>query len=162
MLRESTVEYLTQLTYRADAKRRVCLLPVTGIYWEDEIPDFMRLTKLAKEAQYEVLRLFAIRHRIWNLESLSEDDKSFWDDAQLQAPQYALFRRLELSATDRKLQNRIVRETDQAFREIEADADEVHITERYPGVQQFSLTFDLTKRDFTQKKSWWSRLFSKH
>jgi hypothetical protein len=80
----------------------------------------------------------------------------------LQVPQYALCRKLELSTTDRELQNRIVRETDQAFHEIAADADEVHITERQPGVQQFSLTFDLTKRDFTQKKSWWSSLFSKH
>jgi len=136
---------LAALPFRADAKRRVCILPLGSIYWEDEMPDLAQLMKLPENDRNAVLRLFSLRFKIWDRQHLSDDEQRFWDEVQKQAPGWAFFRRLELSAEDQR-----AREEAEAGvqRELEAffgDADEVTISEQ-DGVQSFSATFDLTKK----------------
>lgn len=48
MLNQTAITYLAALTYREDAKRRVCWIPVSGIYWDDEIPDFRNSGRFPK------------------------------------------------------------------------------------------------------------------
>ncbi len=91
---KSVAAYLSALVYRADAERRVCILPLGSIYWADEIPDFMGLMKLTEEERNQIFRLFAIRFKLWDGETLGEDDERFWNAARLYAPNCPLFRRL--------------------------------------------------------------------
>lgn len=49
------------LTYRAESKRLVSLMPLSGIYWDDEIPDLRALFSLGEDDKMQYLRLFAIR-----------------------------------------------------------------------------------------------------
>jgi len=48
MLSEITTAYLSTLTYRVDAAQKVCWLPLSGIYWEDELPRDPRFDKNAE------------------------------------------------------------------------------------------------------------------
>jgi hypothetical protein len=46
MLTESTIAMLSALTYRAGAAKRVCVLPLGGIYWDDELPELRELSEI--------------------------------------------------------------------------------------------------------------------
>jgi hypothetical protein len=63
MLTENTISTLSTLTYRADAKRQVCVLPLAGIYWDDELPDIRELTKISEDDRVQIFRLFGLRCR---------------------------------------------------------------------------------------------------
>jgi hypothetical protein len=165
MLSQTTIGYLSTLTYRHNAKRGVCWLPLSGIYWEDEMPDISHLWKMPKDDQHQVLRLFGIRARIWKGETLPDAEQRFWNAAQSLVPDWAFFQRQEVSVTDLRAQEEAERETTEGVESWFADADEVEVTEKN-GVQSFSLTFDLTKeqrdlvkRDLIKKESWWKRIF---
>jgi len=145
MLSEAAIDFLAPLTFRATAERRSCLLPLSGIYWEDEIPDFKALLKLPEQDRSLVLRLFSIRFSIWDGEELPEADQLYWDQARLQVPNYALFQRLDLSLEDRRAQDAVLREAIECFDAFFAGADEVKITEDEHGMKSFSATIDLTK-----------------
>jgi len=82
MLNEASATHLAGLAYRPEAKRCVCLLPLSGIFWEDEIPDFRMLLKMAEDDRDQIYRLFAIRFSIWDGDKLSHDDQRFWDVAR--------------------------------------------------------------------------------
>jgi hypothetical protein len=113
MLCETTVAHLSAFTYRADAKRRFSWLPLGGIYWEDEVPD------------------------------------------------WAFFQRAKVSPADQVAQDQAERTSEEEFKAFFAEADRLTVMEKYPGVQAFSATFDLTKPINTNRKSWWKRIFSK-
>ncbi|MEI9813578.1 MAG: hypothetical protein WDO18_13440 [Acidobacteriota bacterium] len=115
-----------------------------SIYWDDEMPDLAQLITLPELDRNAVLRLFSIRFKVWDREHLSDDEQSFWDEVRRQAPNWAFFGRLELSANDQRARAEteagVQRELDAFF----ADADQVTITEK-DGIQSFSATFDLNK-----------------
>jgi len=161
MLCETTAAHLSALTYRADAKRGFCLLPLGGIYWDDEVPDFLQLLRFPEEDRNQIYRLFGIRYRIWKGDGLSEDDQLFWDAACSQVPDWALFQRVKVSPADQLAQDRAERIAKEEFEAFLAEADQVTVSEKYPGVESFSATFDLTKPVTTNRKSWWKRIFTK-
>jgi len=163
MLSETAVSYLSALSYRANAERRVCVLPLSGIYWEDEIPDILQLARLSEDDQNQVWRLFGLRARIWRGESLSPDDQLFWDKALSRVPGCPLFYRLQISAEDRKFNDEVEGSTAKELEELFNHAEQVSLSEAQPGVQRFSATFDLTggRPTAQRKKSWWSRLLGK-
>ena len=76
---ETTLGFLSTLTYRADAKRQVCWLPLGGIYWEDEMPDIRHLMNIPEDDRNQIFRLFAIRLRLWKGEPLPDGERRFWD-----------------------------------------------------------------------------------
>jgi len=160
MLSQTAVEYLSALTYREDAQRLNCTLPVAGIYWDDEIPDFRALFELSESDRNLVFRLFGIRMKIWDRAKLNESDQALWDAALIQVPSFALFRRLELSTEDRAAQDAVFRETAEGLESWFSHADEVEISGSEIGTS-FSLTYDLRKGEgkSAEKPQSWRRWF---
>lgn len=146
ILSETALAYLSALTYRPAAERRTCVLPISGIYWEDEIPDLHQLMKLPEGALVQILRLFHIRYRIWQGTPLVEDEQHIWNSAKSLWPDCPLFQRVELSRDDQLAQDAALRYAAEITDALFADADQVRVVEKCPGVQEISATFDLTKR----------------
>lgn len=160
MLTKTTISTLSAFTYRENAKRQVCALPLAGIYWGDELPEIRELVKIPEDDRDQIFRLLGIRSRIWKAESLSDEDRQFWNDMQALIPTWAVFERQEISPEDQKAQDDADRATTEALQEWFADADEVSVTEK-GGIQSFSLKFDLTKAEHAvpRRQSWWDRIF---
>ena len=159
MLSDAAIAYLSPLKYRVNAERRSCLLPLDGIYWADEIPDFNALLKIPEHDRTLIYRLFSIRFRIWDCETLSAADQQFWDTVRSKVPDYPLFQRLRLTADDRRAQDGVERNAINCFEALCVDADEVEVTENSHGMKSFSITFDLTKGETSVqgKRPWWKR-----
>ena len=161
MFRETTAAQLSAFPFRADAKRCFCLLPLGGIYWEDEIPEWLQLLKFPEEDRNQIYRLFGIRYRIWKAEVLPDHDQRFWDAACAQVPDWAFFQRVRVTVDDQLAQDQAERTSEEGFKALFAEADQLTVSEEYPGVQAFSATFDLTKRGTAEAKPWWARMFRK-
>lgn len=144
MLSPNTLAYLSTLTYRTDAKRQVCILPLGSIYWDDEMPPIRELVRVPEADREQVLRVFALRITIWNGETLSDEDQRFWDSVRSAAPNWAIFQRLELSPGDQREREEAEQACAKEFKEFLADADEVTVSEGKSGLQSFSATFRLT------------------
>ena len=151
MLTETTRGFLSTLTYRADATRQVCWLPLGGIYWEDEIPDIHYLNEIPEKDRKQIFRLFTIRVRLWKGEVLSDREQQLWDAAYSQVPQWAFFQNNRISADDQRAQEDAEQGGADALEALLADADEVTISED-DGVQTISATFDLTKPQIPPQK----------
>jgi hypothetical protein len=102
MLSDALISLLNGLHFRADAKRMVSIIPLGSIYWEGEMPDFLQVAKFSEDERIIIWQLFGIRFKIWDNEQLAAEDRSFWDAARSEVPDWALFQRLALSADDRK------------------------------------------------------------
>jgi hypothetical protein len=161
MLSKDTLAHLSTLTYRADAKRQVCIVPLGSIYWDDEMPDIHRFVIFPEPDRTQVLRLFTIRLRIWDHQTLSEDDRQFWESVRSRAPDWALFRRLDLSEDDQREREEAERACAKEFEEFLADADQVTISEEKHGMQSFAATFHLNKDQPVNAGSgwWWGRIY---
>lgn len=159
---ETTLGFLSTLTYRADAKRQICWLPLGGIYWDDEMPDIRHLMNIPEDDRNQIFRLFTIRLRLWKGETLPDAEQQFWDTTYSQVPSWAFFRRQQISDDDQHAQEEAERSAAEALEALLADADRVSIIEK-DGVQEFSATFDLTKRPTPteKKRSWWERVFTR-
>lgn len=162
MLTTAAVEYAKELPYRASAEQRICWIPHTGIFWTDEIPDLRDLWhRVPLKDRRGLYRLLYIRTLIWFGEGLSPKDEQFWSAARAQVPAYALFHRLEVPPEVVDEQRRIQRDVDAAFEYLEAEADEVDLSEE-DGIQSFSLTFNLAKDEATApSRPWWKRLLGR-
>jgi len=160
MLTETTLQVLSTLNYQADAKRQVSWLPLSGIYWEDELPDLPYLDKIPENDRNQILRLFASRVRLWKGEALSDTQQQLWDATYSQIPQWAFFQRNHISADDQQAQEDGEKGGTDVLEALIADADKVTISEN-DGVQNISATFDLTKGQTPpqKKQAWWERLF---
>jgi hypothetical protein len=161
MLSETTLGFLSTLTYRGDAQRQVCWLPLGGIYWEDEMPDIRHLMTIPEDDRNQILRLFSIRVRLWKGDRLTVAERQFWDATHSQVPSWAFFHRQQISDDDLNAQGDAERATTDALEALFADAHEVSVSEK-GGVQSFSATFLLTKEQTAEeRKPWWERLFRK-
>jgi hypothetical protein len=135
----------------------VCLIPVCGVFWADEIPDFPAFRRLPESARLEVLRLYAIRYALWKNEPLTAEDQQFWDEALKQVPHYALFQRLQVAQDVLDLQEQIQQSYDSAFEELTSNAKEIVVTQKVPGVESFAVTLEVPPKA-PRKTPWWKRL----
>lgn len=145
VLTDAIIELLRGLPARADARRMVSLIPLGSIYWEDEMPDFLDLAKLSEHERNTIWRIFAIRFIVWDSEELSADDQAFWDAARADVPTWALFHRLVLTTDDRDARRNAERDIEKEFEALFGSADQVELTDKGHGLQEFSAKFDLTK-----------------
>lgn len=162
MLSAAAVAFLSPLAYRAQAERRICWIPLGGIYWDDEIPDVKLFVALPEQDRNLVLRLFRIRLTLWAGEEPSQDDQRFLDAARSQVPTYPLFQQLRLEPEDQRAQEEFERSAIESFDELFADADDVKVTQE-AGIFHFSATFDLTKQGPPEQTlPSWKRLWSRN
>jgi hypothetical protein len=124
----------------------VSWIPLGSIYWEDEMPDDRDLIRFSEEERNIILRLFSIRFKIWDDEPLSTEEVSLWEAARSDLGDWALFHRLVLSADDRDAREQAEREVEKGFEAFLGDADQVVLKDKGDGIQEFSATFDLTKK----------------
>ena len=162
-LSSSLIAYMSALTYRADSKRLVSLMPLSGIYWDDEIPDLRGLLSLGEDDKMLYLRLFAIRIRLWRSEALSDEDQNLWDTVRTQVPTCPVFMRLHISDDDRKTQCEAEEETDEMLDGLFSGAKEVTWTDVGSGAKEFTAKFDFTEeRQPARKDSFWRRVFNRN
>jgi len=162
-LSPSLVAYMSALTYRAESKRLVSLMPLSGIYWDDEIPDIRALFSLGEDDRMQYLRLFAIRIRLWRGEALNYKDQDLWDTACTQVPTCPVFMRLEISEDDRKTQREAEDETGEMLGEVFSGAEEVTWTDVGSNAKKFKAKLDFTKeRKPARKNSFWRRVFNEN
>ena len=149
MLTDATLRYLASRTFREDAVCQINILPLGGIYWEDEYP-FCAETPAPKAVSGEdyplVLKMFALRVKLWKGEPLAEEDSEFWGAVQEKAPTWALFHRLVISDDFMKAQDFGTKLADEFEASIWKDADEILI-EVDRGSRRVSAVFDLTREE---------------
>ena len=153
MLTSTTIEYLRGRKLDPAAVRRDCYIPLAGIYWSDEIPDFKTLGMLPEKVSEQVFRLMAIRQQIWNGDVLSGEDQAFWNAATAEAPDCPIFQRLAIAEDDREAQLAAESSVLEFFEALAEHADEVEIDQD----GRWSARFDLTKED---RQPAWKRLLS--
>ena len=141
MLTDGALKYLRPLTFNPHAERLSCMIPLGGIYWSDEIPDFHALMNVPESDRKQIYRLFAIRFPLWAGEQLSDDDRSYWNGTQRLIPNYPVFHRVQISDDDRAAQAAAEQDAIAGFEELFGGADELNINDD----GSFSATFDLTK-----------------
>ena len=116
-LSPSLVTYMSALTYQAESKRLVSLMPLSGIYWDDEIPDLDALFSLGEDDKMQYLRLFAIRIRLWRGEALNvRKTRTCGIRYVTQVPTCPVFMRSEYFKEDRKTQREAEEETGEILR----------------------------------------------
>jgi hypothetical protein len=150
MLSEGARNYLRPLAFNPSAERQSCIIPMGGIYWSDEIPDFQALLDVPESDRNQVYRLFAIRFKLWAGEELSDADQFFWNAAQQAVPEYPVFHRIRISEEDRAAQAAVEQETIAGFETLFSGADEVMVNDD----GSFSATIDLAR---DTSLSWWQR-----
>ena len=109
----AALKYLASLEYRPDAEMVVGMIPLTGIYWVDEIPDnHQQISLLPEMERLQVYGLFCMRKLIWRGQHLSREQQELWQSVQTQVPNCPLFQRLEPSRTIVRADRRIERRMD--------------------------------------------------
>lgn len=117
------------------------------------------LMNIPEDDRKQIFRLFGIRLRLWKGEPLPDAEQQFWDTTYSQVPNWAFFRRQQISDDDHHAQEQAEQGSADALEALLADAGQVSIREK-DGVQEFSATFDLTKRQTPTEtqRSWWERV----
>jgi hypothetical protein len=95
------VALLSALQYRADAKWGVCIDPLQGIYWYDEMPEMDDFSSEDWEEMRMVFQMFEIRRQLWDGTVLNDWDRQLWNAARGQVPDWPLFKRLSLTDEQR-------------------------------------------------------------
>jgi len=103
MLSERMVAVLSALQYRADDKCLICIDPLQGIYWNDEMPedDMAGFQPRDWEEMRMVFQMFEIRRQLWDGTVLNAWDRQLWDAVLRQVPDWPLFKRLSLTDEQR-------------------------------------------------------------
>ncbi|HMK22231.1 MAG TPA: hypothetical protein VK466_07835 [Terriglobales bacterium] len=159
MISQAAVEYLSGLKYRADAEQMVSLIPLSGIYWEDEI-DFAQLHQLSEQDQHHILWLFGIRKKIWKSEVLNSSDQKFWQATRNLVPHCPLFWRVDPSPDVIRADACIERELDVFEEHLFEHADHASVTQDEHGVRRVTATFVLKKEpSASRKRARWKILF---
>ncbi len=135
-------------------------MPLSGIHWEDELPDVHLLNKIPENDRDQILRLFTIRVKLWKGEVLSDTQQELWDATHSEVPQWAFFQRNHISADDQHAQEAAERGGADVVEALLTDADEISVAEN-EGIQKISTTFDLINGQLSRQKKqrWWQRIF---
>jgi hypothetical protein len=132
MLSDTAKKYLSSLVYNRDAEIVCSIIPMGGIYWADEIPDFRKLRQMPEEARGDIYRLFRIRYALWDGVELSPEDLKFLELARLIVPGCPIFKRLVPADHDLQIQKDIREEMNDIYR----------IAEEYSGSSEKKLNKD--------------------
>jgi alpha-L-arabinofuranosidase len=146
MLSKPTIDLLNRLCFRTEAKRMISVIPLGSIYWEDEMPKLTDLIRLPNDQQKAIWRIFAIRMKLWDLKTISNEDQGLWGEGQSCAPNWAVFQRLSLSAEDQTAREKAEKEVEKEFEDFFNKTDNVQVGDEGHGLQGFSATFDLRKK----------------
>jgi len=122
MLSERMIAVLSALPYRPDAEWGVNILPFGSVYWNDEMPEMRDMLDIKDMGT--VLHMFGIRLQLWDNKALSAADRQLWDAVQRQVPDWALFKRMNLSQEQRAVREKAEQEVQQEFDSLGADDDE--------------------------------------
>jgi hypothetical protein len=133
MLSEAAIAYLAARTYRPDAVRNVNLVPLSGIYWDDEYP-IGKATSLGNDDYEQILTLFGLRALRWRGESLSEEQQKLWDDTHTRAPTWALFHRTTICDEHLQADKFAMQTMDDFEAAMIAEAEEVDIADDGKGL----------------------------
>jgi hypothetical protein len=140
MFSENTAEIVKVLKYNSEAEIVSCLLPLGSIFWSDELPPLRFLAFTDAIDRDAVMRLFAMRINYWNTGKMGTEDRSLWDAAQSQFPEWPLFRRLKLTPAQRIAHEEAQKELESFFDEMGTLGDEVTLSENENGFTSFSAT----------------------
>lgn len=143
MLSGNAANIIQALAFDAHAETIHCLLPLGSIFWSDELPSLRFLAFNDAADRNAVMRLFAIRINYWNTGEMRPEDKSFWDAAQKQFPNWALFRRMHLTEAERLKHEKVQKQAEDFFDVIISASDEVTLSENENGVTSFSATINI-------------------
>jgi hypothetical protein len=143
MFSDKTIEIITSLRFDPDAETVSCLLPLGSIFWSDELPRWKFLAFAEGPDRDVIMRLFAIRINYWNTGQIVDEDKSVWDAAKQQFPDWPFFRRLHLTAAQRREHESTQRQLENLFDELTTGADEFVFSEGPKGFSSFSATFNV-------------------
>ncbi len=146
MFTKRATKYLQRLVYNPAAERDQSIIPLGGIYWKDEVPDWDRFHELSQADQNAILRLFSIRFQLWAGEELSADDAAYWGGARSLFPGCPIFQRLKLSAEEEQAQEVARTEVLKFFDTMFSGATDVTITENN-GITRISGTHKLKNED---------------
>src|SRR6185312_10504929 len=123
LLSDSILDILRRLPHRPDAKRAICLIPLAGIYWQDEMPSVADMVSLSENERNTIWGLFASRDKIWDGEPLTPEAQKFWDAARAAVPDWALFHRLTLSDDDKRARSEAEAAVEAEFESAFGDAN---------------------------------------
>jgi hypothetical protein len=138
-------------------------MPLSGIYWDDEIPDLAALFSLGEDDKMQYLRLFVIRIRIWRGEALNGENQNLWDTVRTQVPTCPVFMRLNISEDDRKTQREAEQETGEMLGGLFSGAEEITWTDVGSGAKEFTAKLDFTEEgQSARRNSFWRRVFNRN
>ncbi len=153
MFTEHATEYLEKLTYNASAERDTSIVPLGGIYWKDEIPDWDAFHELPEEDKNNILSLFSIRFEIWDGTVLSAESAAYWAEARSLFPRCPIFQRLMLSADDKQAQEAVVKEAESFLDALFSGATDVTVADGN-GITKISGAYKLSgERDSYKQPS---------
>ncbi len=151
MFTEQAKEYLDKLTYKASAERDTSNVPLGGIYWKDEIPDWDAFHELPEEDKNNILRLFSIRFEIWDGTVLSAESAAYWAEARSLFPRCPIFQRLMLSADDKQAQEAVMKEAESFLDALFSGATDLTLADGN-GITQISGTYRLSSEGDSDKQ----------
>ncbi|HZS46567.1 MAG TPA: hypothetical protein VFC63_15940 [Blastocatellia bacterium] len=140
-LSDDAVQTINGLSYDSNAEIIYCTLPLGGIFWSDELPRF-RFLAFKGDDHNLVLRLFAIRIKIWNGETLNEEESSLWQSTIEQLPDWSFFKRLVLTEEQRLAHQAAESDAEKFFEELINAADEGSVSTK-DGITNFSMTIKI-------------------
>ena len=116
------VAVIAALPYQSDAEWEVNILPFGSIFWKDEMPAIGDLFDKPDDMAV-IFKIFGMRIRLWDGKRLNAQDQQLWDAVRDQAPNWALFRRLNLSEEQRLARQKAERQVEQEFESLGSDPD---------------------------------------
>ena len=127
MLSDAAARGLNTQVFRPDAGLCVNIIPYETVYWEDEWPE--PELNLTPEESDAVRKMFWFRKKIWDGVALEANEHQAWNEMKQQVPDWALFRRLELTREQKvkrkRAERRVKLQFDAFERELVLDEEQV-------------------------------------
>lgn len=114
---------LQSLTYNPHAQIKSCLTPYGGIYWDDELPAYEVLLSFPGQEYLYPFFMLNVRRKLWDHESLSEEEQRQWKRAQEIYPNWPIFQRLQISEDDYQKQLACEHDSQQFCKAMPSNAD---------------------------------------
>ncbi len=134
------------LQFRETAQPRPNIIPYATLIWPDEHPNNDPVPRCGHQTcQHSIIYLIEARSRYWDDQIVPEHLHDVWDQAQTLIPSWPGFQRLHLSDEQREKIRACMQSAQDFFDVFASEGDAVEIQEVAPGIEQLSITIDLTK-----------------